>query len=247
MVRDIKTDKDYYISQGMDGSSVWYEVTDKAFKPAMVSNTLPGKKEKILLSTKATVNPKDAGPSGNEPFRKLTKDESYIISIMEKGIKEQRQGITGKKEYVPGEGWVQPGKWVDANDPDYRMGLENIRLWDEVQPGFYDDIITKGVDEPSEGLKGFIIDKKPSDSFLPPARYMSMSVVFTVAKALSILASLEPIVEPDSSTAFSSGVSFFNIPLKGRTSFPSTILTLSSSKNIRFSLIASFSLLIIVD
>ena len=163
MVRDIKTDKDYYISQGMDGSSVWYEVTDKAFKPAMVSNTLPGKKEKILLSTKATVNPKDAGPSGNEPFRKLTKDESYIVSIMEKGIKEQWQGITGKKEFVPGEGWVQPGKWVDASDTDYRMGLENMRLWDEVQPGFYDDIMTKGVDEPSEGLKGFIIDKKPSD------------------------------------------------------------------------------------
>ena len=163
MVRDIKTDKDYYISQGMDGSSVWYEVTDKAFKPAMVSNTLPGKKEKILLSTKATVNPKDAGPSGNEPFRKLTKDESYIVSIMEKGIKEKWQGTTGKKEFVPGEGWVQPGKWVDANDPDYRMGLENMRLWDEVQPGFYDDIITKGIDEPSEGLKGFIIDKKPSD------------------------------------------------------------------------------------
>jgi len=163
MVRDIKTDKDYYISQGTDGSSVWYEVTNKAFRPSMVSNTLPGKKEKILLSTKATVNPKDAGPSGNEPFRKLTKDESYIVSIMEKGIKEKWQQTTGKKELVPGEGWVQPGKWVDAYDPDYRMGLENMRLWDEVQPRFYDDIMTKGVDEPSEGLKGFIIDKKPSD------------------------------------------------------------------------------------
>mgnify|MGYP003322639086 CR=1 FL=1 len=171
MVRDIKTDKDYYISQGMDGSSVWYEVTDKAFKPAMVSNTLPGKKEKILLSTKATVYPKDAGPSGNEPFRKLTKDESYIVSIMEKGIKEQRQGTTGKKELIPGEGWVQPGKWVDANAPDYRMGLENMRLFDEVQSGFYDSIMTKGVDEPkgwkqydtADPVKSYVFDKKPSD------------------------------------------------------------------------------------
>ena len=165
MVRSKSTGKDYYISQAADGTSDYYEVLDDSFRPSMVSNTrnkakkpkawekMSAKKKlewvgkQVKLGTRETVYPKDIGDATRTPYRDTGLEETYTISVMEKGTQIRWVGNDHStwsktlKQYVP------DGKWVDAKDPDYQMGLE---FEDVMNKG----ILPKGTETPS---KGFVV------------------------------------------------------------------------------------------
>jgi hypothetical protein len=176
MVMDKRTGKEYYMSQAADGITDYYEVTDKSFRPSMVSNirkkgskprgwdTMDKKRkrtwvgEQIKLSTKEFVRPTNIGPDPKNPFRSTGSEEFYIINVMEKGTRIKfvgsgREIKTWNKELNKYETQID-GEWVDAKDPNYQIGLD---LPEYLQAGWYDDIQTKGIPDPA---KGFVITNK---------------------------------------------------------------------------------------
>ena len=168
MVRDLTTDKDYYLREAADGTTDYYEILDNSFRPAMVSNVSNKKSkpkdwdtwddnrkrnwvgEQVSLATKEFVNPKDIGSATKTPFRPTSLEESYTISVMEKGTRIKWVGSDTQSWNISLKQWEPDGKWVDAKDPDYRMGLD------------LEEVLTKsnlpeGIAEPA---KGFVITNK---------------------------------------------------------------------------------------
>ncbi|MDB4342197.1 hypothetical protein N9998_00465 [Nitrosopumilus sp.] len=170
MVRSKSTGKDYYLSQAADGTTDYYEVLDDSFRPSMVSsvqnkakkpkgwNKWSAKKKRdwvgkqVLLATRETVYPKDIGPDTLTPFRPTGMEENYIINVMQKGTRIKFVGSDTQKWNVALKQYEPQGRWVDAKDPEYQMGLD------------FEEVMSKGnlpegIIEP-DGSKGFVITNK---------------------------------------------------------------------------------------
>ena len=184
MVRSKSTGKDYYLSQAADGTTDYYEVLDDSFRPSMVSsvqnkakkpkgwNKWSAKKKRdwvgkqVLLTTRETVYPKDIGPATLTPFRPTGMEENYIINVMEKGTRIKFVGSDTQKWNVALKQYEPQGRWVDAKDPEYQMGLDFEEVMNK-------GILPKGVDTPKGwnkqnkdalNTKDPVFDKKPKET-----------------------------------------------------------------------------------
>ncbi|MBT5087779.1 MAG: hypothetical protein HOM71_09885, partial [Deltaproteobacteria bacterium] len=95
------------------------------------------------------VNPKDIGPATKTPYRQASLEESYSVAVMEKGTRVKWVGNDRSTWNIALKQYELDGKWVDAKDPDYRMGLDFEEVMNKGN-------LPKGIAEP-DGSKGFVI------------------------------------------------------------------------------------------
>ena len=150
MQLDKKTGKQYYLS-GDD----WFEITDKRFRPSMVSNTT--EKRKVFHSTKETDYLSNTGLGGSLPFSPTK--EAVTIDVMQKGTSQTWRGTIGwskdksKITKKNPKGWTKDaGEFKTEYSDDFQMGLDALGKGEAPkQSSQWEKIFDADIAEPGSG------------------------------------------------------------------------------------------------